>query len=104
MYATTARRRGRVTTVEVDGPLDVIQAHDLRRCVAAALESGAHRIELDLSRVTGVDHEGVRGLKAACAAAIAARVPLVVVRCSRPFVSEVRLLHGHVGVETEPHL
>lgn len=93
MFETTARRFGPVTTIEVDGPLDIIRAHDLRRTVEGAVRSGAHRIELDLSRVTGVDDLGVRGLTDACAVAIDARVPLVIVSCSRPFVAEVQLLH-----------
>src|SRR5687768_16442965 len=40
--------------VEVDGVLDAVRAHDLRRLVLRAVREGCRHVDLDLSRVVSV--------------------------------------------------
>ena len=48
--------------VEVDGVLDAVSAHDLRRLLERVYAEGARHVRLDLSRVTHADVDGVAGL------------------------------------------
>lgn len=52
-------------TVQVDGELDLVCAHDLCRTVEATMQKGYRQIWLDLSRVQRVG-EGCGPLLAAC--------------------------------------
>ena len=45
--------------IEVEGCLDVVSGHDVRRTLDVALGLGCRHISLDLSRVLGVDDEAL---------------------------------------------
>jgi anti-anti-sigma regulatory factor len=57
--------------VEVDGVLDAVTAHDLRRLLEREYAAGARHVRLDLSRVTHADVDGVAGLAWCSAHAVA---------------------------------
>ena len=48
--------------IAVDGRLDLIRAHDLRRAVEDALLAGCREVSLDLSRVAVADSTGVNAV------------------------------------------
>lgn len=85
-----------VAAIEVDGRLDLIRAHDLRRAVEDALRLRCLHLTLDLSRVAAWDSVGV-GTVVACRERVAAEGgELVVQRLSGP-LSRVEALTGLTG-------
>lgn len=68
--------------VEVDGALDAVSGHDLRRHVARLFEGGAHHVRLDLSQVTTADSDGIAGLAWCSDHAVAVGGVLTWSRCS----------------------
>ena len=84
MHHVTSLAQAGETTIEVDGSLDAVAAYDLQRCLDSALLRRAQSVALDLTRVTRMDHDGVRGLRRCCDTAVAARVVLTITGCSRP--------------------
>lgn len=84
MHHVTSLAQAGHTTIEVDGSLDAVAAYDLQRCLDSALLRRAQSVALDLTRVTTMDDDGVRGLRRCCDAAVAARVVLTITGCSRP--------------------
>ncbi|MCF6376688.1 STAS domain-containing protein [Nocardioides KLBMP 9356] len=89
MHHITASVAGLTTSIEVDGPLDVIAAYDLCARVDAALRGGARVIGIDLTRVTSASLEGVRGLGRCRDAAIEVGAVLTFTGCSRPFRADL---------------
>lgn len=70
MQRITTRASSSVTTIEVDGALNAVCVYDVQRILDT--EAGrAHRVDLDLTRVTSLDDDGMRGLLRFCQAAIA---------------------------------
>ena len=57
--------------VEVDGVLDAVSAHDLRRLLEQLYAAGSRHVRLDLSRVTYADVDGLAGLAWCSAHAVA---------------------------------
>ena len=56
------RKAGRYTVLEVTGEVDLASAPALRSEVAAALDSGAHELCVDLSATTFMDSSGLHAL------------------------------------------
>lgn len=77
--------------LEVDGALDAVAAYDLRQTFAVALSTSTGVVALDLSRVTGVDDDGVRALHWCSKRAIAAQRPLVWSQCSTPLLRALQV-------------
>jgi anti-anti-sigma regulatory factor len=78
--------------VEVDGVLDAVTAHDLRRLLESVYAGGARHVQLDLSRVTYADVDGVAGLAWCSAHAVATGGVLSWSRCSTALLVA---LHHH---------
>jgi anti-anti-sigma regulatory factor len=93
-HVTCLAQTGDATTIEVDGSLDAVAAYDLQRCLGSELGRGAQSVALDLTRVTTMDHDGVRGLRRCCETAIAARVVLTIPGCSRPALQSLELFEA----------
>ena len=75
MCRVTLRPLGPAAVIEVDGALDIVGGHDLRRVFAEALRSTDGTLFLDLSRVTaGRTRPGVAALTGCSEQAISARV------------------------------
>ena len=89
MHHITSSASSGVTSIEVDGSLDVVTAYDLRGRLEVALREGSHFVGIDLTRVTSADADGVRGLKRCCDAAVASGVVLALTGCSRPFLADL---------------
>ena len=70
--------------LEVDGVLDLVAGHDLRRLFDSALRTAPGVITFDLSRVSAADDDGVAALAWCCARACAVRRRLMWDRCSQP--------------------
>lgn len=98
MHHITSSTSSGVTSIEVDGRLDVVSAYDLRCCLEAALREGSHFVGIDLTRVTAADADGVRGLERCCDAAVASGVVLALTGCSRPFRADLAVVESKVGV------
>ena len=94
MHHITSSTVAGVTSIEVDGSLDVVAAYDLRSRLDAALWRRSHSVGIDLTRVTAVDIDGVRGLRRCCEAAVAAGVVLTLTGCSRPFRADLARLES----------
>lgn len=77
--------------VEVDGVLDAVSAHDLRRLLESVYAAGARHVRLDLSRVTYADVDGVAGLAWCSAHAIATGGVLTWSRCSTALLVALQL-------------
>lgn len=77
-------------TIEVDGPLDVVAAYDLRRMFAEVIREGESHIVLDLSRVSWVDDAGIQGLSWCSLHAIDSERLLTWSGCSQPLLSALR--------------
>lgn len=90
MHQISSQASPAITTIEVDGNLDVVGAYDLHRSLAAAIRDGAQRVSLDLSRVATIDDAGVRGLLRCCDTAIATGATLTLSGCSRPSIEALR--------------
>jgi anti-sigma B factor antagonist len=56
LQVTTA---GPYTVVEVGGQIDIASAAELRECLRQAIQEGARRLVVDLSRVEFIDSEGL---------------------------------------------
>lgn len=94
MHKISSRATPAITTIEVDGSLDVVAVYDLQRSLDAAIHQGARRVGLDLSRVTTINDDGIRGLLRCCDTAIAAGSTLTLNGCSRPCVEALRGSHA----------
>jgi ABC-type transporter Mla MlaB component len=92
MHHITSSAVAGVTSIEVDGSLDVVAAYDLRCSLDAAVRHGAHVVGLDLTRVSDADLGGVEGLQRCCDAAVAAGVVLTMTGCSRPLRADLAAL------------
>ena len=103
MHHITSTVVSRTTAIEVDGPLDVIAAYDLQRRLDRALRQGSDSVRMDLTRVTSVDPDGVRGLQRCCEAAIAAGAVLALTGCSRPFRADLATLETRRPRGTSQH-
>lgn len=101
MHQISSRTAGDLTTIEVDGQLGVVVAHDLHRHVVTAARGGARQVELDLSRVSDIDEDGAQGLMRCCETAIASGVALFLSGCSRPSVEALGALHRRA--RRDPH-
>ncbi len=98
MHHITSSASSGVTSIEVDGSLDVVTAYDLRCCLEVALRDGAHFVGIDLTRVTSGDADGARGLRQCCDAAVASGVVLAVTGCSRPLRADLAKVESRVRV------
>lgn len=92
MRQITARASSAVTTIEVDGALNAVSVYDLQFILDTAVRRGAHRVDLDLTRVTSIDDDGMRGLSRFCQAAIADGTTLSFAGASRAATETMR---GH---------
>ena len=98
MPGITTHRLGRTVVVELDGRLDVVSGHDLRRVFEELLVTAPTTIAMDLSRVTSVDEEGHAALTWCTERAVAARHVLLWSSCSAPMVRDLRsFTHRHPG-------
>lgn len=95
MHHITSSAESGVTSIEVDGSLDVVAAYDLRRRLDTALQQGSHFVGIDLTRVTSADVDGVQGLRRCCDAAVAAGIVLALTGCSRPFRADLAAVETH---------
>ncbi len=93
MHQISSHASPGLTTIEVDGSLTVVSAHDLQLSLGAAVHDGARRVGLDLSRVTDIDDDGVRALMRCCDSAISAGTTLTLTGCSRPSLEALRGFH-----------
>lgn len=84
--STGSRAPGADCVVLVDGQLDVVSAHDLRRALAGQYADGHRHVHLDLSGVTSADAAGIAGLSACSDLAITEGRVLTWSRCSRPLL------------------
>ncbi|SFB09393.1 STAS domain-containing protein [Nocardioides alpinus] len=100
MHHITSSASSGVTSIEVDGTLDVVAAYDLQCCFDVALRQGSHFVGIDLTRVTSADVDGVQGLKRCCDAAVASGIVLALTGCSRPFRAD--LADVEVGSPRDP--
>lgn len=75
------------TAIEVDGPLDIVGAYDLRLMIAEVIREGAPHIVLDLTRVSSVDLAGIECLSWCSEYALAAGRVITWAGCSQPLVS-----------------
>lgn len=87
--AVSAHQRGGTTVIEVDGDLDIVTAHDLRRTYADAELSADATIEMDLSRVGAADHAGIDTLAWCVERAFATRTTLTWSTCSQPLTGAI---------------
>lgn len=76
--------------IEVDGDLDAVGAHDLRKVLCATLRGAPGDIVLDLSRVTSADDHGVSTLSWCSERAIAAGRTLTWSSCSQALTRDLR--------------
>ena len=90
MPRVTTRHLGHAVVLEVDGPLDVVTGHDLRRTLDDVLLTGPATVSMDLSRVTGVDDDGRTALARCAERAVATRTVLLWSSCSAPLVRDLR--------------
>ena len=90
MQHVTTHHLGRTVVVELDGRLDVVAGHDLRRVLEELLVTAPATISMDLSRVTGVDEDGHAALSWCTDRAVAARRVLLWSSCSAPMVRDLR--------------
>ena len=90
MRRVTLHHHGPAGVVEVDGALDLVAGHDLRRVFTHALRTTSGVLSLDLSRVTAADDGGVAALRWCSEQAIAARRVLTWSTCSQPLVRDLR--------------
>lgn len=81
---------GSSVAIEIDGQLEIVAAYDLRAAVTSALATSDGVITFDLSRVTGVDADGIEALQWSCERANAVRRPLLWTRCSQPVRRDLR--------------
>lgn len=70
--------------VEVDGVLDIVTGHDLRRLVATSGDGKDRTVVLDLTRVGAIDADGVAALAWCSEWAIQQRTVLRWSGCSGP--------------------
>jgi ABC-type transporter Mla MlaB component len=75
--------------IEVDGDLDIVTAHDLRRAYADAELLSARTIEMDLSRVGAADRAGIDVLAWCVERAVATRATLTWSTCSQPLTGAI---------------
>lgn len=85
----------RGAVIEVDGPLDLVASHDLRHALESARATSVRVITLDLSRVSGADHDGIATLSWCCERATAARRALMWSGCSQPVRRDLRVSTVH---------
>jgi anti-anti-sigma regulatory factor len=71
MQQITTRASSTVMTIEVDGALNAVSVYDLQLILDTTARRGTQRVDLDLTRVTHIDDDGLRGLLRFCQAAIA---------------------------------
>lgn len=90
MSRVTVHVLDRYVVLEVDGALDAITGHDLRRVFASMLRSSVGEMTLDLSRVTAVTGDGVRALDWCSEHAIAAGRTLTWTGCSPPLTRDLQ--------------
>ena len=76
--------------IEVDGDLDAVGAHDLRKVLCATLQGAPGDIVLDLSRVTSADDHGVSTLSWCSEQALAAGQTLTWSSCSQALTRDLR--------------
>lgn len=76
-------------TIEVDGELDAVASHDLRVAMLGFADQ-ARTLTFDLTRVTGVDADGVRALEWCSRLAIERRTVLRWSGCSGPLLDALR--------------
>ena len=75
--------------IEVDGDLDIVTAHDLRRAYADAELLSERTIEMDLSRVGAADLAGIDTLAWCVERAVATRTTLTWSTCSQPLTGAI---------------
>jgi anti-anti-sigma factor len=90
MRRVAVHRSPEAVTIEVEGDLDLVTAHDLRRAVSAVLQGGPGDIVLDLSRVTSADDYGASALMWCSEQALAAGRLLSWSSCSQPLGRDLR--------------
>ena len=76
--------------IEVDGVLDAVASHDLRSLLARLLATGHHHVQLDLSRVTYADADGIAGLAWCSEHAIETDTVLTWRGCSQPVLAALQ--------------
>lgn len=84
MRSISSQEFDRTVVVEVDGVLDIVTGHDLRRLVAESGDGSDRTVVLDLTRVGAVDADGVAALQWCCDWAIRQRKVLRWSGCSGP--------------------
>lgn len=91
---------GGSTVIEVDGDLDIVAAHDLRRAYADAELATDGALEMDLSRVSAADHAGIDALSWCVTRAVATRRTLSWSTCSQPLAGAIRASthRGRAGI------
>lgn len=94
MRRVTVHDHGQVAVIEVDGDLDTITGHDLRRALGTVLRTTTGLINLDLSRVRLVDEDGIDTLTWCSQAAISAGRRLMWSGCSQPLAERLRATAG----------
>lgn len=80
----TREMPGAATAVEVEGHLDAVTAHDLRRVLKDLVRQGCGHITLDLTRVQHADADGVDALAWCSGYATHSGRVLTWMGCSRP--------------------
>lgn len=85
----SAHQRGGTTVIEVDGDLDIVTAHDLRRAYADAELLCDRTIEMDLSRVGAADRAGIDALAWCVERAVITRTTLTWSTCSQPLTEAI---------------
>jgi len=85
----SVHQRGGTTVIEVDGDLDIVTAHDLRRAYADAELLCDRTIEMDLSRVGAADSAGIDALAWCVERAVATRTTLTWSTCSQPLTGAI---------------
>jgi anti-anti-sigma regulatory factor len=93
MRRVTVHDHGPVVVIEVDGDLDTIAGHDLRKALETVLQTTTGTINLDLSRVGAADADGIVTLTWCSRAAIAVGRRLMWSRCSQPLAADLRASH-----------
>lgn len=78
-------------STHVDGDLDVVAAHDLRRALDDALRTTTGPVTFDFSRVASADAAGIAALAWCSERAIHARRVLWWSACSQPLRRDLRL-------------
>lgn len=71
MQQISTRASSTVTTIEIDGALNAVSVYDLQVILGTTARQGSQGVDLDLTRVTHIDDDGMRGLLRVCQAAIA---------------------------------